>query len=346
MAIDGLMKELPLGDSWSVPEVFTESVRIGGLTLHLVGLTSKNEEGFVIQTSAADLKELPWNRAYYELLERISIIEAESKSTFQDTAFASFLINGEDGGVLVGNRVFPEDYLPYRKLSKSNGVACHTNARKARMSAWLELVERDSILQSWDGYLKPRQYEGGDSEIADRLKDIYRIAHFLFSDANSSEGELIPVVAGSFLFPLLPENPLVFGFGSETSPALAVNKATGECLQRLGFLYGEAPVREIPIFSPTPSYHQDVFLHPEALPEIQSWLAGGRQQKTTYARPPTENSQVITYADLTPNRFRGKIFVFRAISEFLRPLSFGISQSGVLPAHLLQAPWRKIHPIA
>ena len=51
-------------------------------------------------------------------------------------------------------------------------------------------------------------------------------------------------------------------FGARCEVHEAVAAATCECLQRLGFLWGEAIPQDLPAFAPTPDLHQEYYLHP------------------------------------------------------------------------------------
>jgi hypothetical protein len=149
--------------------------------------------------------------------------------------------------------------------------------------------------------------------------------------------------AGVFGFPLAG-GPLVYGFGARATEQDAVASAAAECIQRLGFLYGEAIPDAAPAPSPTPDFHQEHFLFPGHHAIIRRWLDGEHVEyrgclDDSYAGPPEEP----LYADLTPPVLEGRLSVARALPRGHVPLAFGVG----LPILVPRAPAEiAVHPIA
>jgi hypothetical protein len=149
--------------------------------------------------------------------------------------------------------------------------------------------------------------------------------------------------AGVFGFPRRG-GPLVYGFGARSTLDDAVAVASGECLQRLGFLFGEAIPDAVPAPSPTPDFHQEYYLFPAHHGTLRGWLRGEHERyrgclNGSYAPPPGEP----LYADLTPPGLEGRLCVARAIPNGHLPLAFGVG----LPVLSQPAPAElAVHPIA
>ena len=125
---------LLLPENWEITEVFEDRLRLLDHPISIFGFAAKNSRtNKSIHGSAADYsKEKASLRAYYELIERISILELHS--------------------------AHQEPIKGLIRPSLSNGVAIHTNLTTARLNAALELLERDAVLDHWYQAQSPIEY--------------------------------------------------------------------------------------------------------------------------------------------------------------------------------------------
>jgi hypothetical protein len=246
-------------------------------------------------------------------------------------------------GVRVGfapaSHVFPESPEPLRwKWARSNGVAIATTWVEAAKRARWELIERDSVLRSFYGEVAPRLVDDAGRMPGADFGD-YDFRSYALG-APSSDGVH---TAGVFGFPRRG-GPLVYGFGARRTLDDAVAAARSECLQRLGFLFGEAIPDAVPAPSPSPDFHQEYFLYPGNHGTLRRWLRGEHEKyrgclNESYVRAPQEP----LYADLTPSVLEGRVCVARAIPNGHVPLAFGVA----LPLLTPFAPSDiAVHPIA
>jgi len=302
---------LPLG--WTEPEVTEHRFQWKSLNVNLIGLCSQNKEGVSVTGSSGDLKMTPILPAYFELLERICILEARSK---KQEKFWTKSVAGLKLKSLPFDEVFPESPEPsVWTYAKSNGVALGTDFKRASENAHFELLERDQILRSWYGEFEPERYDI-NIDCLFELKSEYDIAVYRFGTKCK--------VFGVFGFPRFPNRPLVFGFGAGKTIQYAVKKATREFCQRLGFLWEEPITNKLPLFSPTPDYHQDFYLVPSQIRKIKEWLSGEKRNKPLKSAFSKRGKTKILYVDLTPSCLKGKVHVLKAYSNEMMPLTFGL----------------------
>ncbi|HEY6559486.1 MAG TPA: YcaO-like family protein [Polyangiaceae bacterium] len=333
-----LMAELPLSARWRVPEMFCDASSVSGLRIHLVGLCCESREGECATGSAASVAGPDVVRAYFELVERAAVLDATSRQGRHDVC-------GRDGAWrarVAAAELFPESPEPERwRYARSNGVALGRDASDACARAEWELVERDRVLRSWQGESTPLASGVTPDALSASLFDVYEFQSHLFPPAHAEVGSPHVVVAGVFGFPKQASAPLIFGFAGRATAADALDAASRECVQRLGFLWGETiPVTDPP-FAPTAEFHQEYFLWPRQHDKLRSWLAHGRPRQ---AARPFEVAQRACgercFADLTPALLRGKLAVMKALPLGELPLVFGESEratSGV--------PRSDFHPI-
>jgi hypothetical protein len=324
-----------LDSRWDEPTVFSESVDIAGTRLHMYGFLTRDADGRRATGSAAALDAPPAARAYYELLERTSILEAVHWESYR--VFDSM---GRPFGDVPREEVFPVDLQPTKlRYSYSNGVALRADWTAACRTAALELVERDRVLRSWYGEFPPRQVSLAPFDPPRVLSEIFVFEAHAFDPPSLREQRLF--VRGMFAFPTVPEAPLVYGFAASDCPRLALAGAARECLQRLAFLWGESVPDSPPSFEPTAEYHQEVFLQPSMRERLRAWLAGEHIDGPLSDRPvsPPEPTR---FADLTPPALAGSLSVARALPTLELGLAFGRGhpQLGDMPAEL------EVHPIA
>ena len=119
------------------------------------------------------------------------------------------------------------------------------------------------------------------------------------------------VVAGSLRFPCGFGNPVVYGFGAHSQQDRAIEKATRECVQRLGFLWGETLPQSEPQFMANAEYHQEFYLQPRMQLRLRAWLSGEHMTMRCRIRIAAQGCLGRWYVDLTPvglkqQHFRGK----------------------------------------
>ena len=316
---------------------FSETTHVFEVPIHLSGFLAELG-GESIVGSAAELAREPLFRAYMELVERLSIVTA--------------MLRPIEGVRLVGaertpgfgpcTSLFPETPDPSRqRWARSNGVAAGTTWIEAASRARWELIERDRILRSFYGEIQPRRVAVPNGLVPDGLRAGYAFHAYTF-DAPVPDGASVAMLIG---FPRKVEtDPLVYGFGCRNSEHAAVEVAAGECIQRLGFLYGETLPDSAPPPAPTPDFHQEYFLFAENHERLRRWLDGEHAEfrgvlDASVARVPDEP----VYADLTPPSLEGRLFVAKALPRGHVPLAFGVGH----PFLRSNAPVElSVHPIA
>src|SRR5262245_41910357 len=124
-----LYSKYPLPRQWSTPELFSEVVRIRDFVINLVGFHSRHSSGRLVTGSAGDPILSPVDRAYFELLERATVVDAIDKDTFSYNAFDSRRIHVR---TMSAEQVFraPSTSVD-QSLSNSNGVAVDITWRTA-----------------------------------------------------------------------------------------------------------------------------------------------------------------------------------------------------------------------
>src|SRR4051794_31105714 len=109
-----LTEKYPLPKGWALGEVFQETLEIGALRLNLLGLIGQSQElGEAVASAVSPVgspagspNDVPYLRAYFELLERISVLKHE-EDTHKD----------------ISSDEKPDSCWRY---SKSNGIAAHS----------------------------------------------------------------------------------------------------------------------------------------------------------------------------------------------------------------------------
>lgn len=307
---------LQLPPGWSPPEPFEECAEISGTSIRLAGFSSISPDGKLVTGSAASTSSSPAARAFFELLERAAVID---RLACPRDFYEALDEHGIPVGRLSHGEVFPESPDPERwQYSRSNGVAAAPTFARARLAARMELVERDRVLRSWFGGSAPRRLFG--LRTAQRIFDdrLYSVELYSFPEGPAERAR--GAVVGMFAFPKCETVPFVVGTGAGPSLFSAVRRATRECVQRLGFLWGEPIPAVPPAFEPTPLYHQELYLCPSMQPRLRSWLSGhhhrGRSVPASTRRP--------CYVDLTPEHLLSRIRVVKALPAGELPLTFGL----------------------
>jgi hypothetical protein len=292
-----------LPKSWGKIEHFEEDFELFHLKLKLNGFSATDiSTGAIVLGSSANTVNEP-ERAFYELLERAWTVESLKDSKLKE--------------------LFPVSTSPSFVFSKSNGIALHTNLEMARASARFEVLERDAVLRSWFGEIKPELISLDDLAIlTDQLAFGYDVKAFIFSNDEaiiSYDSEVRTI--GVFAFPKKDNYPLIFGLGCRQTVKEAFRHAQSELYQRLAFVYSEDWQHnlEINLQNPTPESHLNFYLRKESHLSLKKWLSGNRYIKS---KRKSLNSKII-YADLRPTGMASDLFLVKVQQNDLLPLCFG-----------------------
>jgi hypothetical protein len=273
------------------------------------------------------------------LLERVATLDA---ITSMRPAYAVRTERGDVMGERPADDVFPMSVEPQRwRYARSNGVALHRDWSRACQRAVWEVAERDRIVRSWLGELRPERVPFPREEwptIASYDWRAYRFAEVIPGHFSSAVH-----VVGVFGFPLGEECPLVLGFAGRSREADAMEAARGEALQLLAFLWGEPlPEPERLSEEPTAGMHLDTYQLPGAHAAIRRWLEGDHSrfaERGDRKRRVVERQQV-AFVDLTPAWLPAGLRVAKALCDDAIPLTFGKSPwVAHLPSEL------RLHPI-
>jgi hypothetical protein len=330
-----LKASAPLPQGWDIAESLFEATEVPGLSVSLVGLFARAADGREALGSAGARCSAPVARAYFELFERVAVLEALAEPR------ARYAVRGLEGQAdsLGFGEVFPEPPpSALFKYSRSNGVAAGPSWSAACASAAAELVERDRLLRTWYGEGQPIRVPLPEDEAFRALEPWYELEAYSFAGRATPGSEL--AVAAVFGFPKVAEAPLVFGSAAAPTLALALDGAERECLQRWGFLWGERIPSEAPSFAATADYHQELYLWPEMHAQLRRFLAGGHVGLATLKGSPRADAGPRRFVDLS---LATGPAVARAVAEAELPLTFGRGHPfalGALPEPL------SVHPIA
>ncbi|HKY63862.1 MAG TPA: YcaO-like family protein [bacterium] len=332
-SLDELSDAHPLPGDWKKPELYEEVAETPSARLLLTGLTADHPRYGRVFAAAADFDEPQLLRCYFELLERVGILEAENREG------GDFELKDQDDrptGRISSSDLFPSSETPaIWQYSKSNGVAAHRDWGSACRNAQLELVERDRLLRSWYGQIQPAAI-AFEPPVTDPR---YRFRMYAFA----SPRDPCPIfVHGLFAFPLSEEVLFAYGTGAGWSPEDATRKASREFLQMYGFLLGEKTETEAPPFAPNPSYHQAMNFRPESREKIGRWLEGAHSAFASAPETPGRAEPETRYADITPPSLASRIFIAKAVCPRRLPLTFGRARlrgAEKLPEELLVHPF-------
>jgi hypothetical protein len=347
-----------LPEGWSIPENVEDVVVVEGLSIRRAGVASVAPDGEEVTGSAAALERAaskrvrpapdtpsptsPASRAWFELLERVSIVEAMRSGRDR------YELRTDDGELVrIEGRlaVFPESDEPSRwRHARSNGVAVHVDWQSACQRALWELAERDRVLASWYGHVRPERIDGAPVGLG-RVTSSYDWSAWAFPQEDDGSFSRGIEVVGVFGFPTKADLPLALGFAARPRRQAALEDATREAIQLLGFLWGEpSPVASAET-APTAMGHLDFYQVRENHGLLRSWLAGEHLSYAAVDRrgqTPTERlGHDVLYVELTPAWLGGSLRVAKAVCPATRPLVFGESPFG---EHLPKQ--RRIHPVS
>jgi hypothetical protein len=337
-SLDDLRRSYPLMNGWEAPTLFQETTSVVGLRIHLVGLAARATGSEMAIGSAGALECAPLARAYFELLERASIVTSMRDRT------ASVVLKDAQGAArsnITVAELFPESTAPeIWSYSRSNGVAIASNWKDACDRALWELIERDRVLRSWYGAILPEKIDFPPGFLPADLSETYDVEAFSFGAASGLDVHVVAV----FGFPHVDGAPLIGGLGARPTAEGALEAAWGECLQRLGFLWGEDLPSDEPAFATTPDFHQESFLWPGKHGTLRAWLSGAHSRFEGCLKEPLSTARGSRlFADLTPAELEGRVVVAKAIAQSEIPLTFGCGHP-----LLERAPPEelRVHPVA
>ena len=329
----------PLPDGWSELEIVEDVVVADGVEIHRVGVASIGPDGEEITGSAAEAAVSPASRGYFELLERVAVVEAlKERRPSYDLRTAE----GRPAGACTADTLFPESDEPTRwRYARSNGVAIHADWNTAALRAFWELAERDRILRAWYVEIRPARLTFDVSSTALAGASSYEWHAYAFPKTDLARFSSHVDVAGIFGFPKKRDAPLVLGYGGRSDAAGALAAAVCEATQGLAFLWGEPVTDQPPALGSTPVYHLEQFQYPGHHGMLRSWLEGAHMPYGARNLAPRAAAPEVAFVDLTPPWLGGGHRVAKAHCQGAIPLAFGdVPFAAHLPATL------RAHPIA
>ncbi len=324
-----------LPEHWTAPQVFEDVITAGGLEIHRAGLATTAPDGEEVCGSAAEPSTRATTRAWYELLERVSTLDAIASSR------ASFVLHDRAGAaidVVERTVVFPESPEPeVWRHARSNGVALHTSWEAACEHAMWELVERDRVLRAWYGETRPLRLDLAPSDRP--ASTTHEWCAYSFPAGAGPLADEVEVV-GIFGFPTDDTSPFVVGYAGRADLRAALASARREATQLLAFLWGEPILDEPPASAPTAMFHLEAYQARGRHRLVREWLEGGHDRFWRGPRPDVVGQRILGFVDLTPPWLTGRLHVAKAIAGAAVPLVFGPSPAG---EHLPRA--LAFHPI-
>lgn len=325
-----------LPDGWSTPEVIEDVITVDDLVIHRAGVSAKGPDGAEVCGSAADPGGPALDRACFELLERVSTVEA-----LRDRAMSYSLLNEEGRAIASWSAtdLFPESDASERwRYARSNGVAIHAGWQAACRRALWELAERDRVIRAWHGALAPVaiHLDLAGSPLARVRTHDWRVYSFP-EDQPGAFSTGIDVV-GVFGFPKSDDVPFVLGLAGRREVKDAANAAMAEAVQLLAFLWGEPPPEELSS-QPGPMQHLDRYQLRGAHSLVRRWLEGGHRCYGP-GRSSSYTNGFVGFVDLTPPWLPDGLRVAKAVCRQAAPLVFGESP---FAEHL--PPELRLHPI-
>ncbi len=324
-----------LPEPWTAPEVVQDVITAGGLELHRSGLSTIAPDGEEICGAAAEPSTGATTRAWFELLERVSILDAIA------SPLASYSLRDRAGaeiGVVERSVVFPESPTPAAwRHARSSGVALHTSWAAACDHAIWELIERDRVLRAWYGETTPVRLDLAPMELPGPTSYDWR-AYSFPAGAGPLAGAV--EVVGVFGFPTDESSPFVVGYAGRDDRDGALASARREATQLLAFLWGEPILDEPPEPAPTAMFHLEAYQARGRHRLVRQWLEQGHGRYWLSSDTKAPEEPTYGFVDVTPAWLAGKFHVAKAIASMALPLVFGTSPAS---EHLPRA--LAFHPI-
>ena len=329
-----------LPDGWSGLELIEDEIVADGVEIARAGCATRAPSGEEIVGAAAEPRfspRPPFARSYYELLERVVVIEATQCGP---RPYPLRDISGQRLGERWTAELFPKSDAPdLWQYARTNGVAIQRDWTTAAARAACELVERDRVLRSWCGEIRPRRapFDFESSLLANARRYDWRLYDFVEPSPTGFAAEVIvSLVIG---FPLDLDAPLALGFGASEAVNESRQRACREALQSLAFLWGEPIATTAPPIGPTPMHHLEHFQYRPHHDILRRWLDGAHDEFGR--RPQSFPNGRMVFVDLTPSWLGDGLRVAKAISTDAMALTFG---SAPAFEHLPEV--LRIHPIA
>lgn len=306
-----LVEQYPLPPGWKLARRIEDTIDVSqpGLTLKLrrAGLIAQRE-GRSVGASAAGRDEDPLARAYFRLLERVVLVHTSDHK-------APLVIRDAQGGAL-GTAESLEVFLEAPEgarysYAKSHGVALGQDWADACALARAELLKRDALLRAWYGQTMPKQVGDCAHGFAAELAGLYEFESYELPALSEH-------VVFSVAFPKSPNAPLLLGLACGAAIHEASDAALSQCLEKLGFLWGEAIPEAEPRFSCSADYHQEYYLWPPKAQVLRDWL-GGAHRDYAVGVPAPEPAE-FTFADLGAS---GERRLAKGLSAACLPLTYG-----------------------
>lgn len=334
--LERLSREFPCSPHWSKPEVFAEDVEIGGVRFYLDGLAASASAEKTATGSAASVTGHEVDRAYFELVERTSLLDAIDAPIPERPVLD---VAGGQLGSCDRAQAFPISPAECSwAYARSNGVAAGSDWATACAAAEAEARERHHVLSAWYGFAIPARHPLDDRTLH-ALASLYDFEAYTFPAPPNDGSTPSRSVIGCFGFPKSSEAPFLAGFGAAPDPRGAERRALRETLQRLGFLWGEAIPDAEPPLARTADYHQELYLWPPMQQRVRAWLAGAHAGRC--GAFPTAVASRPGFVDITPEHLAPRLKVAKMVTGVGLALTFGLGHPLVAGAEALGA-----HPIA
>ena len=329
-------------ENWEVSDSFVGEVDILGRKISLSGIEATSNEGIAVVGSAASISKSPFDRSFYELIERITIIEGLKKgphSIFPLRDLKGNLIREVDGEKTFGVDSFTKN--DSYQLSKSNGIALHDSWEDACYSAGAELVERHHILASWFGQTNVEKLDFKPDRDLSFLESHYNIDCYKLGESKVTTFSESMVTAMVYLKPKAEYSdkiPCVYSFSCKSDLADALTGATKEILQRIGFLWNEDLPNNPIEMMPNAHFHGDFYLVKENQKYLDMWLANSFFKGDSSFAEREIRLEFIDISDSTVSEYK----VAKAISKDTIDLYFGYYDKGPYAEGKKE---QRVHPI-
>ena len=291
--------------------------------------SNHGSRGIRCQASAAVTPSVT-ERAYYELIERVATVDAIGSGARRSLLSLQGVVVGE----IEPATLFPESPEPLRyRYARSNGVAIHRTFSRAALRARWELAERDRVLRSWRGEIRPNRIAIDLENTLLRHSTSYDWqAHHFGRAPFAPEADVVGVIG----FPRNENEPLAMGFAARAGADDALDAAIAEALQSLSFLWGEAVATTPPTGGPTAMHHLELFQYRPHHEHLRRWLDGGHHRSSAGAQMTSE----VNYVSLSPTWLPRDLVVVKAVCRDALSLAFG-------DVPFLESPLSPLsHPIA